>query len=190
MPITPVSASGIILGNLVSTGVAGPNNVQLANGLGNGIATYLTSVVTSATLDIGILGVGQGTGTVVLTPATAIPAFSSGFAAAGMTGNMIPALSTALGISLCTILATATISVPSPTVGIGVGAGVLVPVGAIPFILTGLASSGLTGTAIPQYATAVGNAIDTCLPSAIVGVVITGSGSFIPSAMVGTGKLL
>ncbi len=191
MPLDPTTTTPLFLAHLVASPMFGPSLTQLATGLANGLFLYSKGGLTVSTVDAGVAGVGAGLGKVLLTPATATPAIIGSFLAHSIVGPFSILTATAISLAMCEALALAVATTTSPSVGTGAGAGVCVPNSAssVASFIEGLSSAGLGGNQMANFATAVANGLDICLPTAVVVVGITGSGSLVPSGGIGTGVL-
>jgi hypothetical protein len=190
MPVDNASCLAVVSSNLASAGLTGVSLVNLSSAIANGLSTYLVSGVSVVTVDSGVLGLGYGTGKANILPATALPIFTSFFVSNGIKGISAPLIATAVCNSFVTIINTAVVSTVSPTVGVGAGSGGLIGSTSNPYFAASFSSAGLAGAFSPIMVTAISLSVDSCIPTAVVNVAITGSGSSVPSSGIGKGVLL
>lgn len=190
MPLTPPGIAGVLVPALVGTGMLGSNVPQLALGVGIGV-TLWTKALTVATVDGGTLGVGAGILPCVIPPPLLIGGMLTGFPSAAISGVSSPLLATGLGVGLATAFATqGLITTVHPTVGVGTGVCTFPGPSAVPFMIEGLTSAGLTGSNVTQLATGIGMGLDIGFAAFTVPIPIVGTPSPVSSAGTGTGKIV
>jgi hypothetical protein len=190
MPFDPTTTLPIFESNLAAASMLGIGATNIAIGLSNGLAAFVTAGVTVTTIDVGTAGIGAGLGFCIATPASFAPLFESSFIAEGLTGPFATPLATGLAESFSTIFSSSVATTVHTSVGVGVGSGTLISTPSLPFILPALESASITGTGGAKLANAISNALEASLSTVIVEVIIAGSPSISPSGGVGTGKLI
>ena len=190
MPLTPPGIAGVLVPALVGSGMLGTNVPQLALGIGIGV-TLWTQSLTVSTVDAGTLGAGLGFLPCVIPPPLLIGGMLSGFAAAGISGVVMPLLATGIGTGLATAFASqGVITTVHPTVGVGTGVCSFPGPSAVPFLISGLTSAGLTGTSVTQLGTGIGTGLDIGFAAFVIPIPILGAPSPAPSAGAGSGKIV
>lgn len=190
MPITVVNATASIAGSLGSVSMTGSQVANYARGIATGLTTWVaaTQVVTS---DVGTAGVGKNIPSPVVVTAPVLYAnLVTGFASQAMSGTSVPSLCLGLSNGLVLALAQGLINTVHPTVGVGTGVAKFVAPSAIPFMSLGLASAGMSGTAVVSMASALGMALDLTFASLVLPIAIVGPTSPYAGVGVGTGKIL
>lgn len=188
MALTPPGVSGTLLTNLVGTGHAGAAVPQLAQGLANGLLTWI-ALVKVTTVDTGTVGVGAGTIT-LLVPLPAIQgAMQVGFAANGIIGTFAPTMALGLSAGLSQAFLQGQVVTVHPSVGVGAGVCTFKGPPAYPFIQQGLSSTGVGGPGTSRLALAVGSALDVVFSALVLPTPIAGSPAPTASAGVGFGQI-
>jgi hypothetical protein len=193
MAINQGTVLPIFLSTLAANTFLGISAPQLATGLANAITAYALSGITVSSVDVGVLGVGAGTGFGIVLPSSTLSAsFTGTFPANTIAGPMTPALINAVSLGFMQVFAIANIITVNPTVGVGAGEVSLVPNPSIsiPAFIGGFSAAGMVGVASQNLARAIAIGLDSVLPSAFGVIAIAGSPSIISSAGVGVGKIL
>lgn len=185
MPVSPPAIFGALMANLASTGNLGQGIPSLAQGIANGVATWVPKIQVN-TIDSGSLGAGTGVPLPLVVPQPALyAALVAGDASNGLLGINTPLVT--LGIANGLALAFPSMLIFTVHAGIGVGAGVarFTAPPAIPEMLAGFALAGANSDESKLKAKAVGQALDTVFASLVLPVTIVGSAS--PAGGAGTG---
>jgi len=193
MPLDPISVGGIVRTALLSAGLVGKSSGQLSLGLSNALCMYGKTGMAVSTIDVGTLGVGKGIGVGVLLAQPVLAAtLASSLSAGGIIGLSAVQLVSGISTGYSMALAAALINTAHPSVGVGTGKLQIMPntVVAISIFNTAFKAAGLVGPSSIPLATAIAKGLDMALPSAIGFVAIAGSPNIIPSAGIGSGKLL
>ena len=189
MPITLAGLTGTLLPALAGAGMLGISVPQLATAVATGIAQW-NPQIKIISVDVGTLGVGTGTGPVILPPPTLLSALLSAFTAGDISGTMAVPLATGLSIGIATGYASGLIMTINTGVGVGSGVAKFIPPPAVPSMVSGFAAAGLTGTSAVQLATAIGIALPIAFAPLVGTVVIVGSASPLPGAGSGIGQIV
>jgi hypothetical protein len=161
---------------------------QLAQGVAMGVVLWANSGAVVTTVDTGTLGVGAGAVPLVVPSPLILGNLTTAFAAQAMLGPMAPLECVGLSNGLSLGLAEGLVVTTHPSVG--VGAGVIKITGtAIPSMISGFASAGMTGPGAVKQATAIGMALDLTFTEFVLPTPIVGPPSIVASAGVGTGKI-
>jgi hypothetical protein len=190
MPLTPVGLTAALVPSLLASGIIGTAMPQLALGVANGVTLAIQAAVVES-VDVGTLGVGETVLPFLVPPPLILSSMFAGFAAQQLVGtaapSMIAGLSTGLGIGFPQGLITITHA------GVGTGAGVarvIISGSAVPFMLTGFASAGMSGQGAIKQASAIGIALDIIFGAYTIPVPIVGAPSILPGAGAGIGKIV
>lgn len=189
MPITPPGLLGAILPAITATGMIGTAAVQLATGVATGI-TLWNPLIKVISVDTGLLGVGAGTGPVILPPPVLLGAMITSFAGSGILGTMAVPLATGLSLGIALGYAQGLIVTVNTGVGVGAGVAKFIPPPAVASMIAGFAAAGLTGTSSIQLATAIGLALQIAFAPLVGTVAIVGAGSPLPGAGAGIGQIV
>jgi len=190
MPITPPGLAAVIAPALIATGHVGPAVFQYASGVAAGVFTYLTVLAKVLTVDTGTIGVGAGV-TPLIVPTPLITAgLTQGFAAQGIAGPMAPLTILGLSIGLTEGFLQGIITTTHTTVGVGAGVVRIQGGSAIPAMIAGFSSVGMTGTGAVRKATAIGIALDTTFAAFTTVTPIAGPAGPSPSVGVGQGTVV
>lgn len=189
MPITPVGLVGTILPSLASVAMTGISVPQLATGVAAGIMLW-NPLIKVASVDVGTLGAGAGTGPVIVPPPALLGAMLSSFAASGLIGIMSVPLATGLSLGIATGYAQGLIVTVNPGVGVGTGVAKIIPPPAVPSMIAGFAVAGLIGISSVQLATAIGLALTITFAALVLPIVIAGPASPLPGAGSGIGQIV
>lgn len=193
MPLDPITVGGIMRGSLLAAGLVGTGSNQLSLGLTSALCTYGKTAMNVMSVDVGTLGVGKGLGVGVMLPQPVLAASLAGnLPAGGIAGLSMPQLVLGISVGYSAALATAIINTISPSVGVGAGKLQIMPntAAAIGIFIQMFLAAGMTGPMVTPLATSVARALDLVLPTAIGVVAIAGPPNIVPSAGMGTGKLL
>ena len=189
MPITPANLTLSIAGGLASGGATGMAVPQVAAGLAAGIMIWLPQVVVT-TVDAGAIGVGAGTIPFAMPPPLLIAGMLSGMPSSGITGIMSPAIATGIANGLALGFLQGLIITAHPSVGTGTGICKLVAPPALPSLQAGFLSSGITGIASIQVATAVSTGLLVAVNAFTLPTPIVGGAGPSPSSGVGVGTIV
>ena len=192
MSINPSITIPIFEGAFKANKMTGPSATQLAIGCANGLFQYMSGygcVITS--IDIGILGVGKGTGSGIIIPEPVIlGAMIPILAGHLIVGPFSPVTANAISMGISLALASALINTVDPGVGTGAGKIILVPNGAGSAIFaSALVEAGLVGPMSVALGTSIGLTLDTVASAAQGVTVILGPSSPIPSTGLGVGTI-
>jgi hypothetical protein len=192
MPLNPPSlTSGFLVPNLVSVGNIGQSVPTYSLGVSVGVCQYLSALAKVTTVDTGVAGVGTTTFPLIVPPPLLQGALYQGFSSMGILGQMAPLHIQGLTTGLTQgWLALALLFVQHPNVGTGAAVAKIIAPTAIPSMISGLASVGMTGEGPTKIARAIGMALDTTFAAYFQPVPIVGSASPVPSAGVGIGVVL
>lgn len=189
MPLTPPGIAGAIIGNLAATSILGMSVPLVATGLASGLMQWVPTITVLATAS-GTAGVGVGVLPLIVPSPTLIGAFGASFPASSIVGPLAAPVIAGLSNGLSLAFLQGLITVTHPIVGAGAGVAKIVAPPAIPFILSGFASAGLTGISVPLVATAIGVGLTTVFNALAYPIAIAGPPSPSPAAGVGVGKIL
>lgn len=189
MPLTPPGLSGALIPSLAASLMLGPAMPQLAQGVANGTVFWASQAATVTSVDTGTLGVGASFVPLIVPPPLLLANLLIAFTANGMLGPMAPLEATGLSIGLSLGLAQALLVGIHPTVGLGAGVAKITGT-AIPSMIAGFVSAGMKGPSAVQQATAIGMALDLTFAAFVLPIPIVGPPSIVPSAGVGTGKIV
>ncbi len=189
MPLSPPGLSAALIPALAASLMVGTGMPQLAQAVANGVVLWAATGATVTTVDTGTLGVGAGIIPLIVPAPLLLGNLSIGFAAQGMLGPMAPLEIIGLSNGLSVGLAEALLLTVHPTVGTGAGIARITGT-AIPSMIAGFSSAGMTGTSATQHATAIGMALDLTFAEFILPFPIVGPPSIVPSAGVGTGNIV
>ena len=190
MPLTQVGLTGTLAGALASTGHVGPSVPQLATGVASGVVTFITSSLKAVTVDTGTVGNGNGALPLLVPTPLLIGSLTGGFTAQAIMGAFAPQTILGLSNGLTTGLAQGVITTIHPSVGTGSGVVHLVGASAVPSMIAGFASAGLTGPASVRLATAVGLGHDTTFAAFVTVTPIVGGAGPAPSSGAGFGTVV
>jgi hypothetical protein len=192
MALNPGTATPIFTASLLANAQVGPSVGQLATGLALGLTQYMSAGVAVTSIDAGTLGVGTGIGpTIILTEGLLLPAMTASLAGHGIVGPVMPLQANAISLGISLALALAQVQTLNPLVGIGAGKLQLVPNGSGGALFAAaFKASGMMGTASANMGLAVGLGLDAVIASAIGVIAIVGPPNIVPSAGVGTGKVI
>ncbi len=164
---------------------------KFALGVASGVAKFLTSQAQVVTADTGSLGVGTGTGHILIPPNVMSYALLAGFASVKSLGPYTPPMAMGLANGLCAgLLALAVIRTNHPGIGTGAGIGKIVAPSSVPSLVQGFSDVGVKGQAASRQAKAIGFGLDVVLQSLVVPVAIVGVGSPSAGAAVGFGQIV
>lgn len=190
MPLTPVGLAGILVPSLVASAMIGTAVPQFALGVATGTTLYLQAA-TVETVDVGTAGAGVGSLPLLVPQPLLLTSILSGMSAAGTLGQMAPLLAVGLANGLSTGLLQALIVTTHPSVGVGTGVVRIVGAGsAVPQMIAGFASAGMTGTGATKEATAIGIGLDLTFGVFTIVTPIAGAAAPSPSSGVGFGKIV
>ena len=197
MPLAPPVLQGLLAPLVTASGFTGQMAQPFVLAASNAIAAYLVTL-TVKTNDTGVLGVGVGTGKVIVTPPQLIGPLLGAATANQLAGTSAPGLMTAIGNGVASFIASAgLVQSTHPGIGVGAGVGQLQIIGG-PSPLQGqlmgmFSAQGFAGQNTPNLATAIAQGITQGLGTAQVIQVITGTPTVpppVPGAGTGIGKLL
>lgn len=190
MPLTPVGLAGVLVPSLVASAMIGTAVPQFALGVANGTTLYLQSA-TVETADVGTLGAGVGSIPLLVPQPLLLTSLLSGMGSAGVLGPMAALLAVGLANGLSVGLLQGLIVTTHPTVGTGTGVVRIVASGsAVPQMITGFASAGMTGSGATKEATAIGIGLDLTFSVFTTATPIAGASAPSPGAGVGFGKIV
>jgi len=197
MPLSPPGLQGLLAPQVIAAGMVGQMSQPLVLALSNAISAYLLTL-TVRTNDVGSLGVGVGTGKVIITPPQLVGPLLGAATANQLVGTSTPGLMVAVGNAVATFIATmGMVQSTHPLVAVGTGIGLLQIIGGpVPLqaqLMGMFAAQGLVGQNIVNLASALSQGITQGLVSAQVVQVITGTPVVpppVPSTGIGIGKLL
>lgn len=189
MPLTPPGMSGALIPSLAASLMLGSAMPQLAQGVANGTVFWASQAAVVTSVDVGTLGVGASVAPFIVPPPLLLANLLIAFTAQGMLGPMAPLECTGLSVGISLGLAQAILTGIHPTVGAGAGVAKISGT-AIPSMLLGFASAGLHGPGAIKQATAIGMALDLTFAALLLPIPIVGPPSIVPSAGVGTGKIV
>ena len=189
MPITLPGMLGTILPAITAAGMIGTAAVQLATGVASGIILW-NPTIKIISVDVGTLGAGAGTGPVIVPPPALLAALITCMAGSGIIGTMSIPLATGLSLGIATGYAQGLVVTINTGVGVGSGVAKFIPPPAVPQMIAGFASAGLTGISSVQLATAIGLALPIAFAPLVTTVVIVGAASPLPGAGAGIGQIV
>lgn len=189
MPITLPGMLGTILPAITAAGMIGTSAVQLATAVASGIVLW-NPTIKIVSVDVGVLGVGAGTGPIVVPPPALLGALTTTMAASGIIGTMAIPLATGLSTGIALGYASGLIVTVNTGVGVGSGVAKVIPPPAVPQMIAGFAAAGLTGTSVVQLATAIGLALPIAFAPLVSTIVIVGSPSILPGVGAGIGQIV
>lgn len=191
MPLTPPGIASTMTAAFAGVAFTGVGIPQLSLAIGTGVTLWTSSTLLVATVDVGTLGVGAGSFPCLIPQPLLMSGMMTGLASNGLAGTASPQLAAALANGLALAFSSQGLIVTAhPTVGIGTATVTFPGPSAIPAMLAGFASAGLTGISVPQMASAVGMGLDIAFASFVLPIPIIGSPSPFPSGGVGTGKIV
>lgn len=190
MPATVPGIMGVLIPNLVSTGMIGQGVPTYCQGVAIGLSIWAPQVKITS-VDAGTAGSGKCVPIPVLAP----PPLVYGNVIAGMTSNgllgiLMPAFALGLANGLSASFAQMLISTTNPTVGSGAGVAKFVAPPCTPSMLQGFASAGMKGDATVRKARAVGMAVDLTFASLVMPIVIVGPSAPFAGGGAGFGTLV
>jgi hypothetical protein len=195
MPITPPGLQGLLMPLVTAAGIKGTSASSLVSAISIAVTTWMQTLVVQ-TNDVGLLGVGVGTGKAIVTPPALVGPLV-GAAAASLKGTAMVPLMTAIGNGVASFVASQVmVQTTHPGIGVGAGIGTLKIPGPAP--LQGLLSAQFSavkimGTSMPSLAQAIATGLATGMATAIITVAITGTPIVPPpvtGSSVGIGKLI
>ncbi len=189
MALSPPTLAPPIATNLVATGHLGVAVPQLSLGLANGILAWL-QVMAVATVDAGQLGAGAGLIPLVVPQPVLLAALTPAFASQGILGVFSPLTILGLSNGLSIGFGLGQVVTTHPVVGVGAGVCSFKAPPAVPFLLQGLATAGITGTGAIKMATALAIALGAVFSALVLPTPIAGAGSPISGGGAGTGKIV
>lgn len=190
MPITASFLAGAIAAGLASTGHLGISVPQLSLGVATGVFLYLSTGVKPISIDVGAVGTGVGTIPLIVPAPLILSSLTAGFVAQSIFGPFAPATISGLTIGLSTGFATGLIVTTHAGVGVGTGVVTIKGSSAVPFMLAGFASAGLSGLGAIKKATAIGIGLDICFAAYTTATPIAGGAGPLPSTGVGVGLIV
>jgi hypothetical protein len=145
MPLTPVGIVGLLIPNMIATGMLGSEVPKIAAGIANGLVKWVPSIVVQTT-DTGSLGVGSGGPIPLVVPQPVLYAnLMAGDAAFSFFGPMSPLFTLGVANGLAATFAQALIKTTHPGVGVGNGIATFRAPPAIPQMIVGFAEATLVG---------------------------------------------
>jgi len=192
MPLNPPAlAAAFLTPNLLSTGNIGMGVPKFAMGVAVGVCQYLTVQAKVATVDAGVLGVGTSIMPLLVVPTLLQGGLYAGFSSMGILGPLSPLLITGLTNGLVTgWTALALLQTNHPGIGVGAGVARITGPSAVPAMLAGFASMGMTGDGPVKTATAIGIALDITFAAFVEPIPIVGTPSIVGGAGVGFGSVI
>jgi len=191
MPLTPPGIAGTLAPFFAGFGLTGIGVPQLTLAVGTGVSLWTSSTLVVASTDIGTAGAGFSTTPCVIPVPLLIGGLTTGFAGATLTGISVPQLVSALANGLAAAFATqGVVTLTHAGVGSGVGTAVFAGPSSVPSMLGGFSSSGMTGLAVPQLASAIGTGLDLAFAGFTLPVVVVGPSAPASSTGVGVGKIV
>jgi hypothetical protein len=112
------------------------------------------------------------------------------YAANGHLGPMAPLEAVGIGNGISLGAVQGLIQTVNPTVGVGLGVGKISGPPAFSSLMQGFSSVGIKGQGASQKANAISIALMVTLTAMVYPIPIVGAGSILPSAGVGTGKII
>lgn len=190
MPLTPPGIVGVLTPALAASGMLGQAMPQLASGIAAGVLLWTSTTLQVATVDAGAAGSGVGSLPCTIPPPLLLTGLTTGFTSMGLLGMMAPALIGGLTAGLAAAFAQGVITTAHPTVGTGTGVATFPGPTAVPSMVGGFASVGITGPSGVQMATAIGMGLDIAFGAFTIPVPIVGPSAPVSSSGLGTGKIL
>ncbi len=192
MPIDPSTTLPVFTASLISNGLVGVSNQQLAAGLSMGLFQYAHAGVIVTSIDAGTVGNGTGIGPSIILPEPLIlSSLTASFAGHGIIGPFMPMQANAIASGISTSLALSIVQTLNPLVGMGTGKLQLIPTGAGSAIFpAALIQSGIAGPMATNMGAAVGLGLDAVIAAAIGIIAIVGSPNIVPSTGLGTGIII
>jgi len=192
MPLNPPAlATGFIAPNLLATGNVGPGVPKFALGVAIGVCQYFLTAAKVITADVGTLGVGTSIIPVFVPPPLLRASLFSGYASMNIMGPMAPTVITGLTNGLVTgWTALALLQTNHPVIGTGSGVARIIGGTAVPMMIQGLSSVGMSGDGPVKTATAIGMALDITFTAFTQPVPIVGAVSPAGGAGVGFGSVI
>jgi len=191
MPLNPSAlAVGFLTPNLFSVAHIGIGTPKLALGIAMGVCQFLTSQAKAITVDVGTFGVGTSIMPLVVPPPLLQGGLYTGFSSMGIIGVFSPLTITGVTNGLVTgLTALALLQTNHPSVGVGSGIARIVGPSAVPAMLQGFSSMGMTGVGSIKLATAIGMALDITFAGFTLPIPIVGPASPVAGAGSGFGKI-
>lgn len=190
MPVTPITLTPSLISQMGAVTIAGTTAPQLAQAIAAAFTSFLAQVGV-VTTHIGVLGVGQGYGKVIVEPASGIAIMSTNMAGQGFLGTYAQPLGTAIILALTSeIIANADVSVTIVGTSTGAGSGALtglIPASLHSLLIGSLSGAGIIGSKASDLASVIANSLCTWLQSAVITTTDIGVPAFPYSASVGTG---
>lgn len=189
MPITPVTAAGILLPNLISVAMLGVGTPKLAQGLGIGLTSW-TPKIAIQTVDTGTSGAGKGVPVPILIVSPVLQLnLIRGFVSQGIMGFMAPALITGLTNGLVQTYLTALTNTFHAGVGVGAGVATFKPPPAFVDLKAGLSAVGATGDGATKFCRAVAQGLESTFKTLVLPQPIIGPPSIVPGSGKGAGNI-
>lgn len=190
MPVTIPGMMGVLIPNLVSSGMIGTGVPKYAQAIATGLSIWVPQVKI-LTVDTGTLGVGLGVPVPLIVPVPVLYAnLVSSMIAQGLAGPLMPALMAGLATGLASSFGQMVTQTNHPTVGLGGGVATFRATPATPSMLLGFSSVGMSGSGPTKKARALGSALDRIFASLIMPVGIVGPPSIAPSGGAGFGNIV
>lgn len=189
MPITPPNMTAAIAAGISSSSFTGISVLQLSAGIANGILLWLPFVQVQS-IDTGTAGAGATALPLVVPPILLQNALLATYAAAGHLGVFAPLEANGLALGLSNGFAQGLIQMSHPGVGSGTGVTKFLGPIALPYLVEGMNSAGMTGTFTVMKAQAISQALSIVLQALTIPVPIIGPPSPVPANGVGIGKVI
>jgi len=192
MPLNPpLLASAFLAPNLLSVAHVGIEMPKFAQAVAMGVCQFLTVQAKIITVDTGVVGIGTSIMPLIVLPPLLQGGLYAGFSSMGIIGIFSPLTISGITNGLVTgLTALALLQTNHPGIGVGAGIAKLIGPSAIPSMLQGFDSAGMTGDGSKKMATAIGIALDITFASWLEPIPIVGSGSPIPGTGVGFGSVI
>jgi hypothetical protein len=189
----PVSAQAIkltLIPNLLSTLVIGKDMPRLAQGVANGVSSWVRKIKIQ-TADAGTAGAGKGTLPITLASPILILNITRGMAQMKLLGLFSPLLITGLSNGLSLSFLQMLASTTHPSVGVGAGVPRYVTPSATLDLVRGFKQAGLKGgEQTEKFCRALAIGLEASFKTLVIPIPIAGPPSPSPSAGTGTGNII
>lgn len=190
MPIVQATAVPLLVTNLVASAMLGTGVPKYASGVASGLGIWVPQISVETT-DAGSAGTGTNIPLPVTLPTPLLIAnLTAGMASMGLMGVMAPLFILGLANGLTAVFLTTLVKTQHVGVGTGAGVAKFVAPPALPSILAGFASAGMTGPASARKAQALAIGLDRTFASLVLPVAIVGTASPSGATGKGFGKIL
>jgi hypothetical protein len=190
MPATVPGFLGVLIPNLVSTGMIGTGLPKYARGVALGLQQWVPQVKIT-TIDTGTAGAGKNVPLPIIVPQPILYTnLIAGMVSQKLTGVFMPSFIAGLANGLVLCFTQTLISTTHPSVGVGGGVAKFSAVPAAQSMISGFAQAGMVGDQAVKKAKALATGLDRTFAILIMPVVIAGPPSPFPSAGSGFGSLI